>query len=173
MKSQLSLQIDDAWGSPEFRLITCQPCSNRLRSTARSHITASPAWKSRSLKQRSRKKMPKHFSNSDVEACKKEKRSKRSVKKSTWSVSVREEPCKRLMCCLFECSKVFWEDDRDTFKANLRGSTDSNNHLRYFHLGFQLKFFLNQTVTGVVSKSIMCLYHRVMKRMRFLQQIKF
>lgn len=52
-----------------FETITCQPCSSRLRSTALSHMTASPAWKSRSLQHRSRRKMPKHFNNSEVEAC--------------------------------------------------------------------------------------------------------
>jgi hypothetical protein len=32
-------------------------------------MIASPAWKSRNLWQRSRRKIPKHFNNSDVEAC--------------------------------------------------------------------------------------------------------
>lgn len=49
---------------------TCQPCNKRLRSTALSHMMASPAWKSRSFRQRSRRNMPKHFSSSEVDACK-------------------------------------------------------------------------------------------------------
>lgn len=55
---------------------TCHPCNSRLRSTALSHMIASPAWKSRSLWQRSRKKIPKHLSSSEVDACK-EKREKK------------------------------------------------------------------------------------------------
>lgn len=46
--------------------ITCHPCNNKLRSTARSHITASPAWKSRKRQQRSRRKIPRHFKSSEV-----------------------------------------------------------------------------------------------------------
>lgn len=57
-----------AMKSVSTSIITCQPWSSKLRSTALSHMTASPAWKSRSLQHRSRRKMPKHFNNSEVEA---------------------------------------------------------------------------------------------------------
>lgn len=57
----------------DVKFFTCQPCRRRLRSTALSHIIASPAWKSRNLWHRSRRKIPKHFNNSDVEACKEQR----------------------------------------------------------------------------------------------------
>lgn len=68
-------------------IFTCHPCKRRLRSTARSHMTASPAWKSRSFLQRSCRNMPKHLRSSDVDAwCfvfdeiwKRKKREKKSI----------------------------------------------------------------------------------------------
>lgn len=50
--------------------ITCHPCSKRLLSTALNHMTASLAWKSFNFLQRSCKNIPKHFNNSEVDACK-------------------------------------------------------------------------------------------------------
>lgn len=67
-KDERRLASCPIWIRWTFNCITCHPWSNRLRSTARSHITASPAWKSRNLRQRSCKNIPKHFKSSEVDA---------------------------------------------------------------------------------------------------------
>lgn len=48
--------------------LTCQPWRSKLLSTVLSHMTASPAWKSRSLVHLLCRNSPRHLSNSDVEA---------------------------------------------------------------------------------------------------------
>lgn len=80
--------------------LTCHPWSSRLRSTARSHITASPAWKSRSFRHRSCRNIPKHFSSSDVEAWNEEYRTK--LHQSMWRIKK-----SIYVICLLDSLEVF------------------------------------------------------------------
>lgn len=48
--------------------LTCHPCNNSDRSTVRSQMMASPAWKFFNLVHFLAKKSPKHRNNSDVDA---------------------------------------------------------------------------------------------------------
>lgn len=49
-------------------LLTCQPWSNKLRSTVRNQRIASEGWKSLSFLHLRQRNTPKHLSNSDVDA---------------------------------------------------------------------------------------------------------
>lgn len=55
-------------------------------------MMASPAWKSRSLWQRSRRKIPKHFSSSDVEAYKKIKENENENIFNVYKIRVEKIP---------------------------------------------------------------------------------
>lgn len=101
-----SLTFADFNWTFNLSLHTCQPCRRRLLSTALNHIMASPAWKSRNLWQRSRRKIPKHFNNSDVEACNEWEEQLRGLTQKVFQIKLGNLFRGSCVWCGFACGQI-------------------------------------------------------------------